>query len=277
MIKSLPLYYPPLPTQQKIAGILSAYDDLIENNIRRIKILEEMAKMLYREWFVKFRFLGHEAVQFVESELGLIPEDWEVVTLGDVYDTSSGGTPSRKNPEFYDGSIKWIKTRELNDSFIFDTEEKITELGLKKSSAKIFPRHSVIMAMYGATIGKLGILSSSSTTNQACCGILSKNASFSSYYAFLYLLENREKIFSLGMGAAQQNISQQVIKKLEILKPKEDVMIKFNECLNPFFSKIENLQQKNINLRKTRDLLLPRLISGEIDVENLAINTGIQP
>jgi type I restriction enzyme S subunit len=106
---------------------------------------------------------------------------------------------------------------------------------------------------------------------------LSKNAFFSSYYAFLYLLENREKIFSLGMGAAQQNISQQVIKKLEILKPKEDVMIKFNECLNPFFSKIENLQQKNINLRKTRDLLLPRLISGEIDVENLAINTGIQP
>jgi type I restriction enzyme S subunit len=120
ILNNIDLTIPPLPTQQKIAGILSAYDDLIENNTRRIEILEEMARMLYREWFVKFRFSGHEAVQFVESELGFIPDGWEVVTLGDVYDTSSGGTPSRKNPEFYDGSIKWIKTRELNDSFIFD-------------------------------------------------------------------------------------------------------------------------------------------------------------
>jgi type I restriction enzyme S subunit len=263
---------PPLPIQRKIAGILSAYDDLIENNTRRIEILEEMARSIYGEWFVNFRFPGHEQVQMVDSELGLIPEGWEAAKVEDIYRTSSGGTPSRKNSDFYGGSILWIKTRELNDGFIFETEEKITDLGLQKSSAKVFPPDTVIMAMYGATIGMLGILASPAATNQACCALLKNNSLFSSYYAFLYLLENREKIFSLGMGAAQQNISQQVIKALEILKPSDEVMRKFNELAEPLFKNIKILQQKNINLRQTRDLLLPRLISGEIDVENLDIN-----
>jgi len=264
---------PSLHTQRKIAAILSGYDRLIENNTRRIEILEEMARSIYREWFVNFRFPGHEQVQMVDSELGLIPKGWEVVKVEDIYRTSSGGTPSRKNPDFYGGSILWIKTRELNDGFIFDTEEKITDLGLQKSSAKLFPPDTVIMAMYGATIGMLGIFTSPAATNQACCAILNNNSLFSSYYAFLYLLENREKIFSLGMGAAQQNISQQVIKALEILKPSNEVMRKFNDLAEPLFKTIKVLQHKNINLRQTRDLLLPRLISGEIDVENLDINT----
>ena len=272
-LQNFPLHLPPLPIQRKIAGILSAYDDLIENNTRRIEILEEMARSIYREWFVNFRFPGHEQVQMVDSELGLIPKGWEVVKVEDIYRTSSGGTPSRKNPDFYGGSILWIKTRELNDGFIFDTEEKITDLGLQKSSAKLFPPDTVIMAMYGATIGMLGIFTSPAATNQACCAILNNNSLFSSYYAFLYLLENREKIFSLGMGAAQQNISQQVIKALEILKPSNEVMRKFNDLAEPLFKTIKVLQHKNINLRQTRDLLLPRLISGEIDVENLDINT----
>lgn len=135
----------------------------------------------------------------------------------------------------------------------------------------MFPPDTVIMAMYGATIGMLGILASPASTNQACCALLTNNLLFSSYYAFLYLLENREKIFSLGMGAAQQNISQQVIKALEILKPSDEVMRKFNELAEPLFKNIKVLQQKNDNLRKTRDLLLPRLISGEINLEEIDI------
>ena len=190
------IYLPPLPTQRKIAAILSAYDDLIENNTRRIKILEEMAQALYRELFVKFRFPGHEKVKMVESELGMVPEGWEVKLLGDIYITSSGGTPSRKRSEYYGGSINWVKTRELNDNFIFETEEKITDIGLQKSSAKIFPEYTVIMAMYGATIGKLGILAIPAATNQACCAILKKKELFCHQYIFLFLLENRKKIFS---------------------------------------------------------------------------------
>jgi type I restriction enzyme S subunit len=265
---------PPLPTQHKIAAILSAYDDLIENNTRRIAILEEMAQALYREWFVHFRFPGHEGVRMVESELGPVPERWKKVELEELYRTSSGGTPSRKVPEYYDnGTISWLKTRELNDGFILGTEEKITELGLRKSSAKLFPPNTVIMAMYGATIGKLGILAQSAATNQACCAIMPRNGVFRHAYVFFYLLQNREKLISLGMGAAQQNISQQVIKKFEMLKPTNEIVQEFNSIVDPILESIRVLQAKNANLRQTRDLLLPRLISGEPDVSGLEVDT----
>ncbi|MBE9009127.1 restriction endonuclease subunit S [Pseudanabaenaceae cyanobacterium LEGE 13415] len=275
MIRSLPLNYPSLSLQRRIADILSAYDRLIENNTRRIKILEEMAQLLYGEWFVNFHFPGHERVPMVESELGLIPQGWEVAQLSDLYDTSSGGTPSRKNIEFYEGgNIRWVKTQELKDGFIFDTEEHITAIGLQRSSAKLFPKDAVLIAMYGATIGKLGILANPAATNQACCAILQKCDSFGHAYAFLYLRANRKEIFSLGMGAAQQNISQQVIKKFLLVKPKDSLMKQFNGIVYPIFELIQALQQKNRNLRQTRDLLLPKLISGEIDVETLKAPTA---
>ena len=250
-MREIEIKYPSINTQQKIASILSTYDDLIENNTRRIKILEEMAQMLYREWFVNFRFPDHEQVKMVKSELGLIPEGWEVVQLQDLYDTSSGGTPSRKVKEYYEnGTINWVKTQELKDCFIFESDEKITDLGLKNSSAKVFPIDTVLIAMYGATIGKLGILADASATNQACCGITSKNEFFNYSYSFLYLQHNRLEIFKLGMGAAQQNISQQVIKKFEILKPPLHIMAIFNNIANPILVSIRLLQKKNINLRK---------------------------
>jgi type I restriction enzyme S subunit len=159
ILRSVQIRYPRLPVQRRIASILSAYDELIDNNIRRIKILEEMAQMLYREWFVKFRFPGHERVKMVESELGPIPEDWRIEPLAEVYRIGSGGTPSRRVPSYFGGSIQWVKTQELRDGFVQDTDEKITEEGLKNSSAKLYARGTVLMAMYGATIGKLGILS----------------------------------------------------------------------------------------------------------------------
>lgn len=273
-LKMMLIPVPPFQIQKKIASIISAYDSLIENNTRRIQILEEMAQTIYNEWFVKFMFPGHENVKMVESEFGMIPEGWEVKNLEDVYDTSSGGTPSRKISEYYDGYINWVKTKELNDSYIFDTEEKITQLGLDKSSAKLFPENTVIMAMYGATIGQLGILSYPSTTNQACCAILRKDDTYTHFYAYLYLLTNRNKIKSLGMGAAQQNISQQVIKKLQILTPTKDIISKFDLLVTPMFESLKVLSLKNINLQSTRDLLLPKIISGEIDVSELDIDVG---
>jgi type I restriction enzyme S subunit len=157
--------------QQRIASILSAYDDLIENNRRRIALLEETARLLYREWFVHFRFPGHEHVKIIDD----VPEGWKQGTIDDLFKTSSGGTPSRKKPEYYGGDINWLKTQEMNDGYVFSSGEKITEEGLKGSSAKLFPKNTVVVAMYGATIGKLCILASPSTTNQACCALLPKH------------------------------------------------------------------------------------------------------
>jgi type I restriction enzyme, S subunit len=278
IIKSFVVELPTLLNQRKIAAILSAYDDLIENNTRRIQILEEMAQAIYREWFVHFRFPGHEGVRMMDSgtELGEVPEGWEVVKVGDLYNTSSGGTPSRKEPHYWGGTINWLKTRELNDRFILETEEKISNIGLKKSSAKVFPKQTVVLAMYGATIGKLGILSESMATNQACCAILEKTCPYTHVFAFLSMLINREKLINLGMGAAQQNISQIVIREFEIVKPPKNLVKEFNNLVNPFLDGIRVLQKKNHILYKCRNLLVPKLISGEIDVGDMEV-AGLAP
>ncbi|BCV20621.1 restriction endonuclease subunit S [Moorella sp. Hama-1] len=148
LLKEMEICLPDFPIQHKIAAILSAYDDLIENNNRRIKILEEMAQLIYREWFVKLRFPGHEKVRMVDSELGPIPEGWFISNIEDICERiNSGGTPSRQKPEYWEpANIRWFKTKELRDSYLFDSEEHISEEGLEKSTAKIFPENSVVMA-----------------------------------------------------------------------------------------------------------------------------------
>ncbi len=161
VLHKIKVHCPDLPTQERIVAILSAYDDLIENNRRRIALLEQAARLLYREWFVHFRFTGHETARFKDG----LPEGWETGTIADLFDTSSGGTPSRKNEGFYGGHINWLKTQELQNCFIFDTGEKITEDALKRSSAKLFPENTVIVAMYGATMGQLALLAKPSSTN----------------------------------------------------------------------------------------------------------------
>lgn len=235
---------------------MGKYDALIENCEQQISTLETTAKEIYREWFVRGRCpLGNEG--------------WETVKIGDLYDTSSGGTPSREKEEYYGGNINWVKTGELNDTFIFETEEKITEEGLKNSSAKLFKPYSVLIGMYGATVGQLGILSCYAASNQACCAILPKDEIFSYLYVFLHLQAYREHLILLSMGAAQQNISQDEIKKYFILKPTKEVMEHFNKLVLPIFQKIENLQQQIQTLRKTRDALLPRLMSGQLRVHTV--------
>lgn len=254
---------PSLKTQQKIANILSTYDELIEVNTLRIKVLEETAQALYKEWFVRFRFPNYQQTEFIKG----VPKGWEVKEIKDLYKTSSGATPSRVKSEYYEnGNINWVKTGELNDSFIFETSEKISELGIKKTSAKLFPPYTVIFAMYGNTIGQLGIITQPSATNQACCALLPLTEEFGFEFIFLTLFYNRQAIINLGMGAAQQNVSQEEIKKYKILKPTDDLMIRFNKNISPIFNQIETLQSQNTELRQIRDRLLPRLISGRISI-----------
>jgi type I restriction enzyme S subunit len=267
-LRIIKIALPEISEQRKIAAILSAYDDLIENNTRRIQILEEMARRIYEEWFMRFRFPGHENVRMTESELGLIPDGWGVIRLEDQYRTGSGGTPSRRNSAFYGGNINWVKTQELNDGFIFESDEKITLDGLNNSSAKVFSTETVLVAMYGATIGALGILANPSSTNQACCAIIKRREPFGFEFAFLTLLVNRSKLIELRAGAAQQNINQVVIKNFKMMKPDDGTVSAFNHLANPILKQISILQKKTDILRRTRDLLLPKLISGEIDVSN---------
>ena len=148
------------------------------------------------------------------TELGEVPEEWEVKKIEDACKTSSGGTPSRSNLSFYEGgSIPWIKTGELNKKYIFDTEEKITEDALKNSSAKVVPPNTVLIAMYGATIGKTAITKVKATTNQACCCLIPHKEIMEHEFLYYALNYNKDSIIEMGSGAAQPNISQELIKE----------------------------------------------------------------
>jgi len=158
----------------------------------------------------------------------------------------------------------------LLDGFVLSTEERITERALKESSAKLFPANAVLIALYGATIGKLAILSRAAATNQACCAILPKHSAFGREFAFLTLLLNRERIIGLRLGAAQQNISQVLLRKLECVKPPDKLVTRFSERTAPLFDGILTLQRQIQNLRRTRDLLRPRLLSGQVELKTEA-------
>ncbi len=235
-------------TQRLIAKKLKPYDDLIENNRRRIALLEESARLLYREWFVS-------------TKSNLL---WEEGTISDLFETSSGGTPSRRNNEFYTGEINWLKTQELNGGFIFSTDEKITEDAVRSSSAKLFPRNTVIIAMYGATIGELGILAEESTTNQACCGFFPKQSQKDYLFAYCLLKHELNRLRDLGKGSAQPNLSQEIIKTLSISVPPRDLIDAFNDLIEPLFLQKKNFEQTNQKLTVARDLLLPRVMDGRV-------------
>lgn len=263
-MRKIKVQIPTLPTQQKISSILSTYDRLIENNTRRIRLLEQMAENLYKEWFVRFRFPEHENVEIVNG----LPKGWERTKLIKNIKTSSGGTPSRNKGEYYkNGTIPWIKTGELQDCILINTEECITEDAVKNSSAKLFPKGTLLMAMYGVNVGKLGISEIEATCNQACCVFTPKHIDYR-YYLFHYLKSIREYLLSISFGAAQQNLSQELIKSIRVLFPDEETNISFVKEVQPLFKEISIIQQQNQLLTRQRDLLLPRLMSGKLEVKS---------
>ena len=245
---------PELPEQKAIAEVLSSLDDKIDLLHRQNKTLEQMAETLFRQWFVE------------EAK-----EDWEEVELGSVIETTSGGTPSRKKMEFYENGIhNWVKSKELNGSFILETEESITEDALMNSSAKLLPKNSVLIAMYGATVGEYAIITKEMTCNQAICA-LKPNKLYPYTFLFLFIKTLKDEIINMAVGSAQQNISQILIKQLPIISP-NDKIIEFNKDTEPMFDKIYRNQTQIRTLEKMRDTLLPKLMSGEVKVSEHDLN-----
>ena len=272
-IHKIRVCYPPLSTQRKIAAILSAYDDLIENNARRIAILERMAQLLYREWFVRFRFPGHEDVEMVDSEMGPIPAGWKVGSYTEVADVLCGGTPRTKIPEYWEGHIPFFSPRDIKSScYVLETERSITELGLSKCSSDLYPKATVFITARG-TVGKVVMPAVPMAMNQTCYALVGKNG-MSQYFVFLSIRSQVEKLQQRAHGAVFDTIIMDTFHRLRFAKPPLHLADQFYEHVAPLFDLMLNLLHKNQTLRRTRDLLLPRLISGEVDVSNLDINTG---
>jgi type I restriction enzyme S subunit len=250
-----------LDTQKEIAQILTSLDDKIELNLQMNQTLEAMAQAIFKEWFVNFNFPGFDG-ELVDG----LPKGWRVGKVKEIYKTISGGTPSRAKSEYYEnGTINWVKSKELNGSFIFDTEEKITDDAVKHSSAKIIPRHSILLAMYGATVGEYAITSKETTCNQAICAVI-ENGAFPYTYFFEYFKINRNSIIGRASGSAQQNISQALIQQLEILIPNDDVVMNYHLVVESLFEKIESNMYDNQIFVQTRDTLIPKLMSGQLEI-----------
>ncbi len=263
-IRNLKIQIPNRVIQDKIATILSHYDSLIENYQKQIKLLEESAQRLYKEWFVDLRFPGHENTKIVDG----VPEGWEKKQINDICSLiTSGGTPSRNNKSFWDnGNIKWVKTKELNDTWIIDTEEHITETGLNNSSAKIFPPNTILMAIYASpTLGRLGILVHEACCNQAALGFI-PNEFVSWQWLFYKLYELRDKFNSIARGAGQQNISAIVVKETEIVVPEKNIIDKYTSLVTEIFNRQRTIICEIKLLIEARDRLLPKLMNGEIEV-----------
>lgn len=246
-LEQIKIPYVPLEKQKKIASVLKCIEEKIRNNQ---KINENLEQQLH--------------ILFIKIFNGISTD----VILGDVVDTTSGGTPSRKHTEYYEnGSICWVKSKELLGNYILDTEEHINDIALSKSSAKLLPSHSVLIAMYGATVGAHGIISKSMTCNQAVCALLC-NEKYPYTYLFQIAQEQQQKLINMAVGSAQQNISQILIKQL-LLHSDISSIRKFHDLALPLHKQIEELQAENRTLSEMRDTLLPQLMSGELDVSDI--------
>lgn len=256
-IKAFRFKLPPEPVQERVVSILSAYDDLIENNTRRIEILEEMARRLYEEWFVHFRFPGHEEVSFKESELGEIPEGWEVAQFKNVatnFDRMRKPLSKKQRAE-RQGSYPYYgaaKVFDYIDDYIFDGRY-------------------LLLAEDGSVIDKDGFpilqMANGKFWANNHTHILQGKSPAST--EFLYLALSGHPISGYITGAAQPKITQANMNRIPLVMANLEIHDAFDQLVKPMFDMQETLEKKNSNLRTQRDLLLPKLVSGEIDVSDI--------
>ena len=270
-IRDFPIPYP--ESRHKIAAILNNYDDLIENNTRRIKILEEMAGTIYREWFVEFRFPGHGNVKMVESELGLIPQGWEVVTASEAISIN----PKTFVPRDTRKPFVPMKSATEHSILIAEVEERTGNSGTK------FKNHDTLFARITPCLenGRTGFVQFLPEDDAIGLGstefIVLRSRTLNPY--FVYLLAQTHDfrdhaIKSMTGTTGRQRVVNQCFDDYLLPNSDQDTLLRFECIIAPLFKKVQSLSERNINLRKTRDLLLPKLISGELDVSDLDINTN---
>lgn len=254
-------------TQCKISKILKGINNKIKLNDEINKNLQELAKSIYRYHFIDFE--PYSQGNFISTTLGEIPENWSVQLIEEfVDDMKNGGTPKRGEPDYWDnGTIPWLKTGEINNNIIIKSEEHITELGLKNSSAKLLPINSIIMALYGkGTAARIGLLKHEATTNQACCAMICNDFN-KTLFLYLFLLFNQKEIENLASGSVQQNLSKDLIANLELVVPPIELIEKLP--FKEIYDKISNNYFEIEYLTNLRDTLLPKLMSGELDVSEI--------
>lgn len=254
----------PLPSrfaQTRIADVLSTYDDLIDNNRRRMVLLDESARLLYREWFVRLRFPGYEHTPIMDG----VPQGWERRTAFDSMHVLSGGTPKTTMPDYWDGEIPFFTPKDATDGiWVSACERSVTELGIKNCNSKLYPRETVFITARG-TVGKLNMAQVPMAMSQSCYALVGKDH-LSQRFVYSAMEAGVDALRQQAVGAVFDAIVVDTFKRIKLMVPPVPMLRLFDEAVTPVFDQVENLALQNQKLRAARDLLLPRLMSGELTV-----------
>ena len=260
-IRQFPIKLPPLPTQQKIAAILSSLDDKIELNNKINTNLEHQAQALFKNWFVDFEPFG-----------GKMPEGWKVGKLSEYCNFQEGYVnPAQTHNEYFDGDVKWLRAVDINESFILNTSRTLTKCGFESAgkSAFLFKPGSIAISKSG-TVGRLGIISDFMCGNRAVIGIELKEQQNLSYI-HQYLKSRQTEFPDMAVGSVQKNLYVSILENLDIIIPSKEVLEKFAAICITFYDQIKTNCVENNNLSFIRDTLLPKLMNGEIEVGEVII------
>jgi len=266
---------PPLPVQKKIAAILSSLDDKIELNTRMNKVLEEIARALFHRWFVEFEFPNAEGKPYksaggkmVESEMGSVPEGWKVGTIGEITKKIfSGGTPNTSKKEYWNGEIPWFSSGETRCHFVIDTEKTITKDGIKNSSTKLAKKHDIVIASAGQgfTRGQTSYLLLDTYVNQSVIVIHSEIPY--QIYVYMSISGRYDELRGISDSSSiRGSLTTKMIDKFPIFIPSFTIVEDYAKIIQPIINRIENNLNENKRLTNIRDALLPKLMSGEIEV-----------
>ncbi len=265
-IRCLLLYeLPELRTQKRTGSVISAYDDLIENNRRRMALLEEAARQLYQEWFVRLRFPGHEHTRITDG----VPEGWERRLLGSCATFLSGGTPSKTQSNYWDGDIPWISSGEITEPRLHDSSLHLTQEGVDQGS-RLVPPNTILAVVRGMSLAKefrVAVTSRTVAFNQDLKALVSK-ADVVPEFLFGALIARRDEIRDRATEASHgtKKLDTAVLTAVDILLPIERMQRHFCDIVQPMNSRWDNLWKQNRALQHARDLLLPQLMSGEVAV-----------
>ena len=262
ILSNIPVFLPPIETQHRIADILSAYDDLIENNRKQIKLLEEAAQRLYKEWFVDLRFPGYEHTKITDG----VPEGWDIRAVSDFGKVITGKTPSTSKPEYYGGNIPFVTIPDMHNTiFPLSTEKYLSEQGANTQKNKFLPPKSVMVSCI-ATVGLVNITFELCQTNQQINSVILRDEK-DLYFFYLAMKRIKSLLDGVGSnGATMTNVNKTKFENVRVLYPESYLANRFFEFCHPIFHKMLMLSKENQRLRQARDRLLPKLMSGEVEV-----------
>ena len=280
------MFVPPLPEQRAIAGVLSSLDDKIELNRKMNATLEEIARTLFKSWFIDFDPVHAKAAgrapagmdaataalfpdSFEEMQGRKVPKGWKVTNFASIVNLLGGGTPKTDNPNYWNGDIPWFSVVDTpcdSDIFVIDTEKKITQQGLENSSTRLLSVGTSIISARG-TVGKCALVGVPMAMNQSCYGVQPKDG-FGSFFVFFLLRSTVNVLLKKTHGAVFDTITRETFKAVSVIVPGDAITMQFDMKLKPYFKQILLNIMQSRTITSVRDTLLPKLMSGEIRVRD---------